>query len=267
MTAIRLAIAGIAGRVGREVLAAATADPAFAVVGGTIRPGAPPPPDPPRSLRVVADPRAIVPDADVVVDFSTPESSLAHAAVCAEQGVPLVCGTTGFTPEQTDRLRACGEQTPFYLARNMSAGVGALLALLPALAEALAGYDVEIVETHHRHKIDAPSGTALALAEAIAGDRPRRPLVHGRRGTALRTAGEIGIHAVRGGGNPGEHVVAVAAEGEEVRVAHRAFGRRAYAEGALRAATWLVGRGPGVYGPADLGLPVDRRHARPIAVP
>lgn len=269
---LRLVIAGVGGRMGREVAAAAAADPAFAVVGGTVRPGSAAAEQawevvtgmPLAGARIVADPRAIVPEADVVVDFSTPAATLAHAEVCAGAGVPLVSGTTGFDFAQTARLRTCGERTALFLARNMSAGIGALLALLPTLAEALAGYDVEIVETHHRHKQDAPSGTALMLAEAIAGGAA--PLVHGREGMAPRRAGEIGVHAIRAGGNPGEHVVVFACEGEEVRVGHRAFGRRAYAEGALRAARWLVGQPPGVYGPADLQRPSGQT-SRPNSMP
>lgn len=244
---IRLAIAGVGGRMGREVLAAAIADERFAVVGGTVRSGSVLPVVA-AGLRLADDPRAIVPDADVVVDFSTPASSLAHAAVCAEYGVPLVCGTTGFDAAQERQLRAHGDRIPLVHARNTSAGIAALLTLLPTLAELMGGSDVEIVETHHRHKADAPSGTALALAEAVGGG----PLVHGRHGRTPRRRGEIGIHAVRGGGNPGEHVVLFVGEGEEIRISHRVFGRRAYADGALRAAAALIGRPPGVYDPTDL---------------
>lgn len=253
----RIAIAGVAGRMGREVAAAAAADPTFAVAGGTVRPdsalagaswleaaGVDIP-----GARLSADPRAVVPGCDAVIDFTTPAAALAHARACAESGVPFVTGATGFPDGEFAALRALSATIPVYWARNMSAGIAALLALLPALADALAGYDVEIVETHHRRKLDAPSGTAIALAEAIAGDAPR---VFGREGMAPRQPGEIGIHAVRGGGNPGEHAIIFAADGEEVRIQHRAFSRRAYAEGALRAARWLAGQPPGFYGPLDL---------------
>ncbi|MGI9252378.1 MAG: 4-hydroxy-tetrahydrodipicolinate reductase [Thermomicrobiales bacterium] len=259
----RIAVAGVAGRMGREVAAAAAEDDAAAVAGGTVRagsafdgagwaaaagveiPGA----------RLVNDPRGIVPDSEVVIDFTTPAAALAHARVCAEYGVPFVTGTTGFSAEEQAALRTLSRRIPIYAARNMSAGIAALLALLPGLSEALAGYDVEIVETHHRRKLDAPSGTALALAEAIAGDAP---LVHGRSGIAPRQAGEIGMHAVRGGGNPGEHSIIFSADGEEVRIQHRAFSRRAYAEGAIRAAHWLTGQQPGWYGPGDLRRPAGK---------
>ena len=137
----------------------------------------------------------------------------------------------------------------------MSPGVNAALAVLPTLVRALQGYDVEIVEAHHRHKADAPSGTALALARAVAeasgGDFEGR-LRHGRLGARRREADEIGIHAIRAGGNPGEHAVILAGEGEEIRLSHRAFSRASYAEGALRAARLIVGQPPGWYDPATL---------------
>ncbi len=264
-TPIRLVIAGLGGRMGREVAAAAAGDPRFEIVGGTVRAGSALDGAPFAAVagidapgaRVATDPRALVPDAHAVIDFSTPAAALEHAAVCADYRVPLATGVTGFSSDEMAALHGFAASAPILHARNMSPGVAALLALLPALAEALAGYDVEIVETHHRHKQDAPSGTALALAEAAAGDAPR---VLGRGGIAPRTPGEIGIHAVRAGGNPGEHAVVFAAEGEEVRICHRAFTRRAYADGALSAAARLVGRAPGFYGLADLGR-------RPAAFP
>ena len=126
---------------------------------------------------------------------------------------------------------------------------------MPTLIRALDGYDVEIVETHHRHKVDAPSGTALALARAVAeasgGDVAGR-MRHGREGARRRDADEIGIHAIRSGGNPGEHMVILASEGEELRLSHRAFSRASYAEGALRAARLIVGQPPGWYDPTTL---------------
>jgi 4-hydroxy-tetrahydrodipicolinate reductase len=185
----------------------------------------------------------------VVIDVSAPAGTLAHARICADYGVPLVSGVTGLSAAEMAELRRLAARIPMLHARNLSPGMAALLALLPALAAALAGYDLEIVETHHRHKRDAPSGTALALAEAAAGGAP---VVLGRGGIAPRADGEIGIHAVRGGGNPGEHAVIFAADGEEVRVCHRAFSRRAYADGALRAAAWIVGQPAGWYGMVDL---------------
>jgi 4-hydroxy-tetrahydrodipicolinate reductase len=166
------------------------------------------------------------------------------------------------SPEQLARLDAAAARVPVFHARNMSAGIDAILRALPALLAALPGYDVEIIETHHRHKRDAPSGTALAIAEAVAraiGSHLPDAATFGREGMASRRPGEIGVHAVRGGGNPGEHAVIVAGDGEEIRLSHRSFGRRAYADGALRAARFVAGRPPGRYGMADLTGEAARR--------
>jgi len=137
------------------------------------------------------------------------------------------------------------------IAANTSVGLTALLRILPELVRALGdGYDLEIVETHHRHKVDAPSGTALTIARALAAARGADLADHarfGREGHAPRAAGEIGIHAVRAGGNPGEHRIILASDGEQIEVSHRAIARGTYAAGALRAARWLVGRAPGLY--------------------
>ncbi len=260
---LRIAVAGVTGRMGREVVAAAAAEPAVVLVGGTARPGSaavggdwaaltgvPAP-----GARIVGGPSEVLGEADVLIDFTAAEASVANARACAEAGVALVCGTTGLSGDQMAELRAAAERVPVFYARNMSLGVGALLQALPSLVRALGGYDVEIVETHHRHKTDAPSGTALALAEAIAGALGTdlgEQAVFGRQGVAPRHAGDIGIHAVRAGGNSGEHVVILADDGEEIRIAHRSFSRRAYARGALRAATFVAGRPPGLYGIADL---------------
>jgi 4-hydroxy-tetrahydrodipicolinate reductase len=169
--------------------------------------------------------------------------------------VPLVSGTTGLDVAQIATVRAAAERVAVFHAANMSPGVNAALAVLPTLVRALGDYDVEIVEAHHRHKADAPSGTALALARAVAGlsgEALDGRLRHGREGTSLRDASEIGIHAIRAGGNPGEHTVILASEGEEVRLSHRAFSRASYAAGSLRAARLIVGQPPGWYDPATL---------------
>jgi 4-hydroxy-tetrahydrodipicolinate reductase len=152
-------------------------------------------------------------------------------------------------------MRTAAGHVPVFRAANMSPGVNALIAVLPEFVRALAGYDIEIVETHHRHKVDAPSGTALALARAAAasGGGPLAERArYGREGVSPRAAEEIGIHAVRAGGNPGEHAVILASDGEEIRLAHRSFSRAAYAAGALRAARLLVTQPPGWFEPATL---------------
>ena len=247
---IRIGIVGIAGRMGREIVALATGDPAIVVAGGTVRPGS--------DLTSVGDTpvftdlRELLPQIDVLIDFSTPDSSVGAAEAAAQAGTPVVIGTTGLSPAQMDALRTDATRIPVYYARNTAHGVNALLRLLPQIAEALAGYDIEIIEAHHRHKKDAPSGTAIAIAEAIAsglGTGDQQPYVHGRSGYAPRQQGEIGIHAVRGGGNTGEHTIIFASDQEEIRVSHRAFNRSAFAAGAIRAARDLVGQPAGWYGP------------------
>lgn len=254
----RIAVAGAAGRMGQEVMDAAHGYPGVALVGAIVRPGTVPARSPAigdNDCRVVDDPATLAGTIDAVIDFTNPEAAIGFADWCAEAGVAFVSGTTGLSPEQVARLDRAAAHVPIFHARNMSPGIDAILRALPALLAALPGYDVEIVETHHRHKRDAPSGTALAIAETIAratGANLPEDAVFGREGIAPRRPGEIGIHAVRGGGNPGEHAIVIAGDGEEIRIAHRSFGRRAYAEGALRAARFVADRPPGRYDMADL---------------
>jgi 4-hydroxy-tetrahydrodipicolinate reductase len=249
---LQLAIAGVAGRMGREIASVAVADPEIRLVGGVVRPGSEAgAPD----LTLVEHLEDLLPAADVVIDFTTPAATVGHARLCAEAGRAFVSGVTGLSAAELAALDECAARVPVFYARNMSLGLAALFQVLPGLARALAGYDAEIVETHHRHKSDAPSGTALALAEAIAGATGAalpNDAVFGRRGHAPRTPGELGLHAVRAGGNPGEHVVLFADEGEEIRIGHRAFSRRTYARGAVRAARFVADQPPGRYGMADL---------------
>jgi len=247
---IRIGIVGIAGRMGREIVALATGNPEVTIAGGTVRPGS----DQTSigDIPVFSDLRDLLPRVDVLIDFSTPESSVVAVGAAAQAGTPIVIGTTGLSPAQMNDLRSAATRIPVHYARNTAHGVNALLRLLPQIAAALAGYDIEIIEAHHRHKKDAPSGTAIAIAEAIAsglGTGDQQPYVHGRSGYAPRQQGEIGIHAVRGGGNTGEHTIIFASDQEEIRVSHRAFNRSAFAAGAIRAARDLVGQPAGWYGP------------------
>lgn len=251
---LRIGIGGIGGRMGQEIAAAALADPAFELVGGVeISPasidslGS--------KLAIVESAAALLPRIDVLIDFTTPEATAAHADACAAAHVPFVSGVTGLSSPQVEHLREASQSIPVFYARNMSIGLNALLAVLPQLTRALSGYDIELTELHHRHKKDAPSGTALALAEVIAsaleanlGDRA----TYGRIGIAPRQPGEIGIHALRGGGNAGEHTVLFADEGEEIRVSHHALSRRTFALGALRAALFVSHQTPGLYTMANL---------------
>jgi 4-hydroxy-tetrahydrodipicolinate reductase len=251
---LRIGIAGIRGRMGREIAAQTGLDQRLRLIGGLSRQArvAESQPD---GVRLFADVAELLSEIDVLIDFSAPVATADHATACASAGVPLVSGTTGLDLAQMAALRAAAERVAVFHAANVSPGVNAAIAVLPALVRALRGYDVEIVETHHRHKVDAPSGTALALARVVAeaggGDGERRSR-YGREGAQRRDADEVGIHAIRAGGNPGEHTVILASEGEEVRLSHRAFSRASYAEGALRAARLIADQPPGWYDPATL---------------
>lgn len=258
---VRIGIAGIGGRMGREVLAVVQAEPDVQLAGGFVRPERVE--EISTSLGRAIDLYDRLPDllahngleSVVLIEFTNPDSALAIARECADHGCPLVSGTTGLSADQLVELRKLAERIPIFYARNMSVGINALLATLPALVQALDGYDIEIVETHHRHKADAPSGTALALAEEIS-TAIRRPLEHhavyGRHGVAPRKAGDIGIHAVRGGGNAGEHTIIFSDDGEEIQVSHRAYSRRTFAIGAVRAARFVAQQPSGFYAMADL---------------
>jgi 4-hydroxy-tetrahydrodipicolinate reductase len=260
---LALSIVGATGRMGRQVIQAALTTPGFRVVGGVVRPGSP---ARGTDLGVLAgrepcgalatdDLAAALRPADVVVDFSVPAVTVQAVEAARALGKPIVIGTTGLSPADLDRVRQASQAIPVLLAPNMSVGVNLLLKVLPAIVQALGpGYDIEIIEAHHRHKRDAPSGTALKLAEAIAqaaGQTAPR-LVHGRQGLSPRQPGEIGVHAVRAGGIVGEHTVLFASEGEEVALVHRAYSRQTFAEGALRAARFLADKPPGLYSMLDV---------------
>jgi 4-hydroxy-tetrahydrodipicolinate reductase len=189
-------------------------------------------------------------DAGVLVEFTTPEATVEHLSY----GLPHVIGTTGLTDEQLAQVEEAAKGVPVVLAPNMSVGVNLLREVVRDLAAKLEGYDIEVVETHHRNKKDAPSGTALFLARAAAEGRNEKledVAVHGREGFSPREPGEIGIHALRGGAVVGEHRLVFYSEGEEVEVVHRALSRRTFADGALRAAKFAAEAGPGLYGMAD----------------
>lgn len=196
-------------------------------------------------------------DPDVVVDFTGPESTAAYAATAAEHGVAFVTGTTGLADEHDTALDRAAATVPVLHAANFSRGIEALRSAVSAVVADLPEYDVELIETHHAGKRDAPSGTAGDLIEAVdaardgaSDDGSRR--VHGRSGLAPRTDGEIGVHAVRAGNITGEHVIVLAGNHEQVRLEHRAGDRSAFAAGALDAAEWVVGRDPGRYDLAEV---------------
>ncbi len=198
--------------------------------------------------------------ADCLIDFTRPEGTLAHMEQCLGKGVSMVIGTTGFSVPEFARIEAAAEKIAIMFAPNMSVGVNVAFKLAETAARALGdGYDVEIIEAHHRHKIDAPSGTALKFGEVIARSLGRdiaRSAVHGRKGeVGERDPKTIGFHAIRGGDIVGEHTVMFAGEGERVEITVRSTSRATYALGALRAARFLKDKQHGLYDMQDvLGL-------------
>ena len=191
-------------------------------------------------------------NAEVLIEFTTPGATVEHLSY----GKPHVIGTTGLSGDQVAKVEEAAENTPIVLAPNMSVGVNLLRGVVRELSAKLGeGYDIEIVEAHHRNKKDAPSGTALFLARAAADGRERdldEVAVYGREGLSPRQEGEIGIHALRGGAVVGEHRLVFYSGGEEVEVVHRALSRRTFADGALRAARFVAGVRPGLYSMADV---------------
>jgi 4-hydroxy-tetrahydrodipicolinate reductase len=262
---IRLIVSGAAGRMGRRIIALAAEDADIEVAAALERPDHP---DLGADAGQLAGAGALgVPlaatcetEADVAVDFSSPASALELLDQCAERGIAVVIGTTGFGAEAETRLDAAAERVPCLLAANMSLGVNLLLKVAEQVARSLGdAYDVEIVEAHHNQKKDAPSGTALSLGRAVARGLERdldEVAVHGRQGqVGARSAQEIGFHAVRCGDVVGEHTVIFGGAGERVELRHVAGSRDTFVRGALRAAKFLAGKAPGRYAMADvLGL-------------
>ncbi|MCB2035724.1 MAG: 4-hydroxy-tetrahydrodipicolinate reductase [Ottowia sp.] len=209
---------------------------------------------------ITADLQAGLAGARALIDFTRPEATMAHLAVCRRQGVALVIGTTGFSDAQKAEIAAAAQDIAIVMAPNMSVGVNVTLKLLEMAAKALAtGYDIEIVEAHHRHKVDAPSGTALKMGEVIA-DALGRDLkdcaVYERYGhTGERDPSTIGFATIRGGDIVGDHTVLFAGTGERIEISHKSSSRAGYAQGSLRAVRFLAGRKSGLYDMFDvLGL-------------
>lgn len=262
----RVAIHGAAGRMGRNLVAACLDDPALELTAALVRTGDDSVGADAGSLASraavgvtvteTADPAGF----DVAVDFTRPDAALAILEICRGAGRPLVIGTTGFTPEQRATIGAAARDVPVVIAPNTGIGVNVAFGLVAAAARALGDdYDVEVIEAHHRHKVDAPSGTALRLGEAAAralGHDLERCGVFARHGhTGAREHGTIGFSTVRGGEIVGEHTVLFAGSGERIEITHRAASRAVFAQGAMRAAAWIAGRAPGLYDMQDvLGL-------------
>jgi 4-hydroxy-tetrahydrodipicolinate reductase len=256
-TPTRIAVVGAAGRMGREVVRAALEDDSIELAGGVVETGAPELDADIGELSrwgrsgvlATQDPPD---DVEVLIEFTVPDATVEHLAYAR----PVVIGTTGLSEEQLARVEEAAKSVPIVLAPNMSVGVNLLREVVRELSGKLGtGYDVEIVEAHHRNKVDAPSGTALLLARAAAEGRGRdldEVAVFGREGRAPREEGEIGIHALRGGAVVGEHRVVFYSDGEEIEIAHRALSRRTFAAGALRAARFAAGAKPGLYSMRDV---------------
>jgi 4-hydroxy-tetrahydrodipicolinate reductase len=196
-------------------------------------------------------------DADVLIDFTRPEGTLLHLAVCQQLGVKAVIGTTGFTAQQKALIGAHAGHVGIMMAPNMSVGVNVVLRLLDSAARALnEGYDIEVIEAHHRHKVDAPSGTALQMGEVLAkalGRDLKDCAVFGREGvTGERDPSTIGFAAIRGGDIVGDHTVLFAGIGERIEITHKSSSRVTYAQGSLRAARFLALQGPGLYDMNDV---------------
>ena len=208
-------------------------------------------------VAVTDSPEGVFRSAEVVIDFTAPAATQAHAELAARHGVALVVGTTGLAAVHEAALKEAAHKVAIVRAANFSIGVNLLVALSEKVAATLGpDYDIEIVEMHHRHKKDAPSGTALALGEAVAQGRKvalAENAVRGRDGiTGERVAGSIGFASLRGGDVVGDHTVIFATEGERVELTHKASHRRIFAKGAVRAALWVKGRPPGLYSMRDV---------------
>ena len=261
----KIAITGAAGRMGRRIAALAIESEQFDIVAATDAPGHP---EMGRDIGELAGVGTFgVPvtdelgnDApDVLIDFSLPEGTMKILPVCRDRGVAMVIGTTGLTESQLAEVADSAGQIPIVHAANMSVGVNLLLKVVAEVASALGpDYDIEIAETHHRFKKDAPSGTAIALAKSICaatGKEYGDTVVFGRGGQQQRVEGEIGMHALRVGDTVGEHTVSFGNLGETITVGHTAHTRDTFVRGALRAAQWLAGKPAGLYSMLDvLGL-------------
>ncbi len=265
--AIRVAIAGASGRMGRMLIEAVRASGDCVLAGALdiasspaigsdataflgVASGVP----------ITADVRAGLANADVLIDFTRPEGTLEHLAACAQLGVKAVIGTTGFTPAQKEAIAAAAQKTAVVFAPNMSVGVNVTLKLLDMAARALStGYDIEVIEAHHRHKVDAPSGTALKMGEVIAqamGRDLKDCAVYAREGvTGERDPSTIGFATIRGGDIVGDHTVLFAGTGERIEVSHKSSSRAGYAQGSLRAVRFLAAHRTGLFDMFDvLGL-------------
>jgi len=268
MSDMRLVVTGAAGRMGRTLIKTISETPGVALVGALERSGAADLDEdagilaglPALGVEISDDPLPLLMHADGIIDFSTPAASVELAALAAQARIVHVVGTTGLSEADLRKLEAAGRHAAIVRSGNMSLGVNLLAALVRQAAKALGeDFDIEIVEMHHRMKVDAPSGTALMLGEAAAEGRGvdlKSKSARGRDGiTGARKRGDIGFAALRGGGVIGDHSVIFAGDGERLTLSHQAEDRTLFARGAIKAALWARGQKPGLYAMSDvLGL-------------
>jgi 4-hydroxy-tetrahydrodipicolinate reductase len=268
MAGTKIGVVGCGGRMGRMLVAEIAGTEGCSVAGGCAKPGSAHVNHDIGELAGIGrtgipvgdDPAKLIRDSEVVIDFTTPAVTTANAALAAQLGKPMVIGTTGLSPEQSEAVGRAAWNVPIVWAPNMSLGVNLLLGLVQEVARRLGpDWDVEIMEMHHRGKVDAPSGTALALGHAAAAGRGvalEQVEQRARDGiTGPRRTGDIGFASLRGGDAVGDHHVIFAGAGERLELVHQATSRAIYAKGAVRAARWVIGRPPGVYGLKEvLGL-------------
>lgn len=265
MSEMRIAVMGVAGRMGRELIRAINGQSGCIVAGGVERPGSAVVGTDlgllsglnPLGVTATDDALELFTKVDAVLDFTTPKASVEFAGLAANARIVHVIGTTGFSEADEAAITAAARHATIIKAGNMSLGVNLLVALTRKVAAALdAEFDIEIVEMHHRHKVDAPSGTALMLGAAAAEGRGIALKDHSVRvrdgHTGVRRQGDIGFASLRGGNVVGEHTVVFAGEGERIELAHLATDRGIFARGAVKAALWGRGRGPGMFSMMDV---------------
>ncbi|MES2151544.1 MAG: 4-hydroxy-tetrahydrodipicolinate reductase [Pseudomonadota bacterium] len=264
MSTLNIAVAGASGRMGHMLIEAIGAAPDTRLAGALDMPGSPSVGHDAGAfsgqltgVAIQSDLALGLADAAFLIDFTRPEGTLKHLAYCAEHGIKLIIGTTGFDDAGKAAIRAAAEKTAIVFASNMSVGVNVTLKLLEMAAKNLSeGYDIEIIEAHHRHKVDAPSGTALKMGEVIA-EALGRDLadcaVYAREGvTGERDPSTIGFATIRGGDIVGDHTVLFAGTGERIEISHKSGSRVSYAHGALRAARFLADKPSGLYDMQDV---------------
>lgn len=257
---LRVVVAGAGGKMGQTLIEGVLADPSLKLAAALEAAGSPALGRIVGGVKVGSDVRKAIAAGDVLIDFTRPEGTVGHLEACSKQGKSMVIGTTGIPDSLRKAILQAGRNIPIAMSPNFAVGVNAMFKLAEVAAGILGDdFDVEIVEAHHRHKVDAPSGTALKLGEIVASTLKRdlkKEAMHGRHGdTGARPARQIGFHAIRGGDIVGEHTVIFAGTGERVEVTIRSQSRMTYALGALRAAKFLRGKRAGLYDMNDvLGL-------------